>query len=74
MGMRDELLRLPSLQLAPHLLGAHVSSFIGGRLVVNELLGTSWNGPTYEGLFLTSGGVVEITNSRDVQWTFIQEQ
>ncbi|WP_411732694.1 DNA-3-methyladenine glycosylase [Paeniglutamicibacter sp.] len=37
MGVRDELLRLPSLELAPHLLGAHVSSFIGGRLVVVRL-------------------------------------
>ncbi|MFF5794183.1 DNA-3-methyladenine glycosylase [Paeniglutamicibacter sp. NPDC012692] len=39
MGRRgwDGLLRLPSPSLAPHLLGAHVSSFIDGRLVVVRL-------------------------------------
>lgn len=37
MDSRDRLLRLPSLQLAPHLLGAHVSSFIDGNLVVVRL-------------------------------------
>ena len=47
---------------------------IGGRLVVNEILGRSWESTTYNGLHLTSGGIVEITNSRDVQWTFAQEQ
>jgi hypothetical protein len=47
---------------------------IGGRLVVNELLGRAWGSTTYSGLHLTTGGVVEITNSRDVEWTFAQEQ
>lgn len=48
---------------------------IAGRLVVNELLGTAWpGGQRYEGLFTTTGGLVEITISRDVQWEFIQEQ
>lgn len=37
MDVRDELLRLGSLQLAPHLLGAHVSTFISGQLVVVRL-------------------------------------
>lgn len=37
MDVRDELLRLQSLQLAPHLLGAHVSSVVGGQLVVVRL-------------------------------------
>lgn len=47
---------------------------VGGRLVVNELLGRAWNATTYNGLHLVSGGVTEITNSRDVAWTFTQEQ
>lgn len=47
---------------------------IGGRLVVNELLGRFWGSTTYDGLHLTNGGVVEITLSRDVQWTLAQEQ
>lgn len=36
-GTRDQLLALPSMQLAPHLLGARVSSYIGGQLVVVRL-------------------------------------
>ena len=36
-GTRDELLALPSMHLAPHLLGARVSSYIGGQLVVVRL-------------------------------------
>lgn len=47
---------------------------IGGRLVVNELLGTGWSTTTYDGLHLTNGGVVEITNSSGVAWEFHQEQ
>lgn len=47
---------------------------VGGRLVVNELLGRAWGATTYNGLHLVSGGVTEITLSRDVAWTFTQEQ
>ena len=47
---------------------------IGGRLIVNELLGRAWSSTTYNGLHLVSGGVTEITLSRDVTWTFAQEQ
>lgn len=44
---------------------------IGGRLVVNELVGTFWGQPRYEGIHLTNGGgVVEITNSSGVAWSF----
>lgn len=46
---------------------------IGGRLIVNELIGTSWpNGPHFEGTYVTTGGVVEITNSSGVAWTFTE--
>ena len=46
---------------------------IGGRLIVNELLGTSWpNGPHFEGTYVTTGGTVEITNSSGVVWTFTE--
>lgn len=45
---------------------------IGGRLVVNELVGRSWNQERYEGVHLTSGGVVEITNSSGVEWSFVE--
>jgi hypothetical protein len=47
---------------------------IGGRLVVNEILGTSSIavGPHFEGTYVTTGGVVEITNSSGVVWTFTE--
>ncbi len=44
---------------------------IGGRLIVNELLGTGWSSTRYEGTLLTGGGgVVSITNSSGVVWSF----
>jgi hypothetical protein len=44
---------------------------IGGRLIVNELLGTGWGRTRYDGTLLTGGGgVVAITNSSGVGWSF----
>lgn len=45
---------------------------VGGRLVVNELLGRSWGQERYEGVHQVSGGVVEITNSSGVEWSFTE--
>lgn len=45
---------------------------IGGRLVVNELIGTSWTSTVTEGVYVTTGGVVEITNSSGVTWVFTE--
>lgn len=45
---------------------------IGGRLVVNELLGTAWPSSSFEGTYVTTGGVAEITNSSGVTWTFTE--
>jgi hypothetical protein len=43
---------------------------IGGRLIVNELLGTFWNQTRYDGTLLTGGGgVVAIANSSGVAWS-----
>jgi hypothetical protein len=43
---------------------------IGGRLIVNELLGTGWSSTRYDGTLLTGGGgVVSITNSSGVAWS-----
>lgn len=56
---------------------ANSSNFVvkvGGRLLINELLGTGWPSTTYDGTHLTSGGVVEITISSGVAWTFAQVQ
>jgi hypothetical protein len=43
---------------------------IGGRLVVNEILRET---RFYTGIHLTNGGgVVEITNSNFIRWTFTE--
>ncbi len=54
-----------------------VSNFIvkiAGRLVVNEIVGTSGIavGTHFEGTYATTGGQVEITNSTGVAWTFTE--
>lgn len=52
--------------------GTGTSNFIvriGGRLTVNEILRTTG---TYEGVHATTGGVVEITNSSAIAWTFTE--
>lgn len=45
---------------------------VGGALLVNELLGTAWPITRYDGTLLTTGGVVAITNSSGVAWTFTE--
>lgn len=46
---------------------------IAGDLVVNELLGTGWGPVTFTGTYLIrGGGVVEITDSTGVSWTFTE--
>lgn len=45
---------------------------IDGRSVVNEIIGTSEVPPSSDGIYLTGGGVVAITNSSGVAWTFTE--
>ena len=45
---------------------------IGGQHLVNELLGTFWGPTTYDGILATTGGVVEITSSSGVSWSFTE--
>lgn len=45
---------------------------VGGRLVVNELVGRSWGQERYEGIHQVVGGGVEITNSSGVEWSFTE--
>lgn len=49
---------------------------IGGRLVVNEILGTCSVavGPRIDGTYATTGGVVEVTRSSGVSWEIEQIQ
>lgn len=45
---------------------------IGGRLVVNELIGTGWGTTHFEGTYAVTGGQTEITNSSGVTWSFTE--
>lgn len=47
---------------------------IAGRLVVNEILGNCsvGVGRDYTGTFTTTGGLVEITSSTGILWTFLE--
>jgi hypothetical protein len=48
---------------------------ISGQLVVNEILGTSKNALTSDGIYLLpGGGTVEIISSSGVSWTFTEVQ
>lgn len=79
-GTGDTVFDMPSYVSRVRIIGDYPSystNFvvrIAGRLIVNELLGTGWGSTHFEGVYLTSGGVVEITISRDVRWEFRQEQ
>lgn len=42
---------------------------IGGRLVLNEILRTSF---TYDGIHLTNGGIVQIESSGQISWSFTE--
>jgi len=44
--------------------------WVGGDLLVNELLRTGWGQTRYDGTLLTTGGVVEIIHSSGVSWSF----
>lgn len=50
--------------------------WIGGRLVVNEIIGTCsiGIGPNYDGTHLVSGTVVEVRSSIGVNWTITEIQ
>lgn len=45
---------------------------VGGRLVVNELIGTGWGTTHFEGTYAVVGGQTEITNSSGVAWSFTE--
>jgi hypothetical protein len=45
---------------------------VGGRHIVNELLGTGWGPTTFDGTYVTTGGVTEILHSTRVSWWFTE--
>ncbi len=77
-GVGDSVFDMPTYVSRVRVIGTYTgfsSNFIvevGGSLLVNELLGTGWGTTTYDGTLLTTGGVVEITSSSGVSWSFTQ--
>ena len=76
-GTGDSVFDMPADVARVRIIGTYSggsSNFIvriGGRLIVNELLGTFWGQTRYDGTLLTGGGgVVAITNSSGVNWSF----
>ena len=77
-GTGDDVFTLPSsvsrVRITAHYAGSS-SNFIvriGSSLVVNELVGTYWGQVDFAGTYLTGGGIVQITNSSGVSWTFTE--
>jgi len=75
-GSGDTVFDMPTFIQRVKVIGTYPgrsSNFIatvGGRLLVNELLGTAWGSTRYEGTLLTGGGgAVAITNSSGVAWS-----
>ena len=77
-GVGDMVFDMPTYVSRVRVVGTYTgysSNFIvyvGGRLLVNELLGTGWGTTRYDGTLLTTGGVVEIKYSSGVLWSFTQ--
>jgi hypothetical protein len=76
-GVGDSVFDMPTDVARVRVVGIYSGSSsnfivrIGGRLIVNELLGIFWNQTRYDGTLLTGGGgVVAITNSSGVSWSF----
>jgi len=77
-GQGDMVFDMPTYVSRVRIIGTYTgysSNFIvyvGGHLLVNELLGTGWGTTRYDGTLLTTGGVVEITYSSGVSWSFTE--
>jgi len=77
-GQGDMVFDMPTYVSRVRIIGTYTgysSNFIvyvGGHLLVNELLGTGWGTTRYDGTLLTTGGVVSITNSSGVSWSFTE--
>ena len=75
-GQGDNVFDMPTYVSRVRIIGTYTGSSsnfivkVGGKLLVNELLGTYWGQTRYDGTLLTTGGVAEITNSSGVSWSF----
>jgi uncharacterized protein YegP (UPF0339 family) len=79
-GVGNTVFDMPTWVTRVHVIGdygGNSSNFIirvGGRLIVNELVGTHWNQVHHEGTYLVAGGVVEIVDSTGVSWSMVEER
>jgi hypothetical protein len=81
-GVGVSVFDMPTYITRVHIIGIYTSScqnfivHIGGRGVVNEILGTCSIaiGPRYEGTSVTTGGTVEVLNASGVSWSFVEER
>lgn len=48
--------------------------WVGGELIVNELMGTAWNQPAFTGTYAVKAGQTEIKGSTGVAWTFTEQR
>jgi hypothetical protein len=75
-GKGDMVFDMPTYVERVRIIGTYTgysSNFIvwvGGDLLVNELLGTGWGQTRYDGTHLTTGGIVVIEYSSGVSWSF----
>jgi hypothetical protein len=77
-GQGDMVFDMPTYVKRVHIIAiytGYASNFIvwvGNDLLVNELLGTGFGTTRYDGTLLTTGGVVSITHSSGVSWSFTE--
>lgn len=79
-GTGDNVFTIPSWVTRVRITGEYTrnsSNFIvriGGRLTVNELLGTGWSMTHFAGTYQITPGLVEIVSSSGVAWTFVEQR
>lgn len=78
-GVGDTVFDLPPGVTRLRITGTYTANssnfivYVGGRLIVNELLGRGWGMTHFEGTYVVSGTVVEIRSSSGVAWTFTEQ-
>ena len=79
-GSGNTVFDMPTTVSRIHITGTYTGTFesnfivtIGGRLVVNVIIGPYNGGSSVsDGIYLTTGGTVAITNTTNVSWTFTE--
>lgn len=77
-GVGDMVFDMPTYVSRVRITGTYTGSssnfvvYVGGHLLVNELLGTYWGQTNFSGTYVTTGGTVEIIYSSGVAWTFTE--